>query len=136
MTQDFRIGVAGLGTVGAAVVGMIARRAEALAAATGRRIAVTAVSSRDRNRDRGLDLSGIAWFDDPTALARSAEVDCVVELIGGDDSTSSMVRPLKKKTIVQDGAVFTWQVDANCSGASGLCFDQFARPTRITVPTK
>ncbi|GBU17840.1 MULTISPECIES: homoserine dehydrogenase [Methylobacterium] len=83
MTQDFRIGVAGLGTVGAAVVGMIARRAEALAAATGRRIAVTAVSSRDRNRDRGLDLSGIAWFDDPTALARSAEVDCVVELIGG-----------------------------------------------------
>ncbi|WP_204301581.1 hypothetical protein, partial [Stenotrophomonas maltophilia] len=61
----------------------IARRAEALAAATGRRIAVTAVSSRDRNRDRGLDLSGIAWFDDPTALARSAEVDCVVELIGG-----------------------------------------------------
>lgn len=54
------------------------------------------------------------------------------ELIGGDDSTSSMVRPLKKKTIVQDGATFTWQVDGSCTGATGLCFDQFARPTKVT----
>ncbi|MEE7476063.1 homoserine dehydrogenase [Methylobacterium hispanicum] len=85
MTHSLRLGVAGLGTVGASVVRMIARRADALSAATGREIRVTAVSSRDRNRDRGLDLSGIQWFDDPVALARSGEVDCVVELIGGSE---------------------------------------------------
>ena len=86
MTHSLRLGVAGLGTVGASVVRMIARRADALSAATGREIRVTAVSSRDRNRDRGLDLSGIQWFDDPVALARSGEVDCVVELIGGSEA--------------------------------------------------
>ncbi|KMO28510.1 homoserine dehydrogenase, partial [Methylobacterium tarhaniae] len=32
---------------------------------------------------RGLDLQGVTWFEDPVALARSGEVDCVVELIGG-----------------------------------------------------
>ncbi|WP_375457401.1 homoserine dehydrogenase, partial [uncultured Methylobacterium sp.] len=85
MSQSFRLGVAGLGTVGAAVVRMIERRAAPLAAATGRDIRVTAVSSRDRARERGFDLSGLRWFDDPVALARSGEVDCVVELIGGSE---------------------------------------------------
>lgn len=54
------------------------------------------------------------------------------ELIGGDDSTSSMVRPLKKKIVMQDGVIFTWEVDGSCGGATGLCFDQFARPTKVT----
>ncbi|MGU3538159.1 homoserine dehydrogenase [Methylobacterium sp. A54F] len=88
MTQSLRLGVAGLGTVGASVVRMVARRAEALSAATGREIRVTAVSSRDRNRDRGLDLTGVTWFDDPVALAGAPEVDCVVELIGGAEGAA------------------------------------------------
>ncbi|GJD98228.1 homoserine dehydrogenase [Methylobacterium isbiliense] len=88
MTQSLRLGVAGLGTVGTSVVRMIARRAEALAAAAGRPVQVTAVSARDRGRDRGLDLAGIAWFDDPVALARSGEVDAVVELIGGAEGAA------------------------------------------------
>ncbi|KAB1073021.1 homoserine dehydrogenase [Methylobacterium planeticum] len=91
MTQSFRLGVAGLGTVGAAVVRMVARRAATLSAATGREIRVTAVSSRDRDRDRGLDLAGITWFDDPVDLARSGEVDAVVELIGGSEGAAKAV---------------------------------------------
>jgi homoserine dehydrogenase len=83
MTQSLRLGVAGLGTVGASVVRMIARRSEALRSMTGREIRVTAVSSRDKARDRGLDLAGVTWFDDPVALAGAGEVDCVIELIGG-----------------------------------------------------
>ena len=82
MTQTLRLGIAGLGTVGAAVVGMVARRAEALSA-SGRSVAVTAVSARDKSRDRGLDLSGFTWFDDPVALARSGDIDVFVELVGG-----------------------------------------------------
>jgi homoserine dehydrogenase len=87
MTQTLRLGIAGLGTVGAAVLGMVARRAEALSA-SGRTVAVTAISARDRSRDRGLDLSGFAWFDDPVALARSEEIDVFVELIGGADGAT------------------------------------------------
>jgi homoserine dehydrogenase len=33
------------------------------------------VSARDRSRDRGLDLDGVAWFDDPVAMARDADID-------------------------------------------------------------
>ena len=90
MTVSYRIGVAGLGTVGASVVRMIARR-QATLAASGLNIRVAAVSSRDRNRDRGLDLAGVTWFDDPVALARSGEVDCVVELIGGAEGPAKAV---------------------------------------------
>ncbi|MFF8801834.1 MULTISPECIES: homoserine dehydrogenase [unclassified Methylobacterium] len=88
MTQTLRLGIAGLGTVGASVLRMIARRAQALTAATGRTIAVTAVSARDRSRNRGVDLASVQWFDDPVALARSGEIDVFVELMGGSEGAA------------------------------------------------
>jgi homoserine dehydrogenase len=91
MTQALRVGVAGLGTVGSSVVRLLARQESALAARCGRVVRVTGVSSRDRRKDRGFDLAAFAWFDDAVALARSSEVDCVVELIGGDDGAAKAV---------------------------------------------
>jgi homoserine dehydrogenase len=87
MTVSFRLGIAGLGTVGASVVRMVERRRSALVAA-GLDIRVAAVSSRDRSRDRGLDLAAVEWFDDPVALARSGGIDCLVELIGGAEGAA------------------------------------------------
>ena len=84
-SRPLRIGLAGLGTVGAAVLRILRRQENALASRTGRAIRVTAVCARDRNRDRGVDLAGLSWFDDPVALARSDEIDCLVELIGGSE---------------------------------------------------
>jgi homoserine dehydrogenase len=83
MAEPMRVGVAGLGTVGAATVRMVQSRADVLAARSGRPVAVVAVSSRDRAKDRGFDASGMIWFDDPVTLARSPEIDVFVELIGG-----------------------------------------------------
>ncbi|TPW26361.1 homoserine dehydrogenase [Pararhizobium mangrovi] len=85
MDSALKIGIAGLGTVGAALAATLAERADYLAELCGRRIEVTAVSARDRNRRRGVDLSASEWFDDPVKLAREAEIDVFVELIGGDD---------------------------------------------------
>lgn len=84
-SSPLRIGIAGLGTVGASVLRILRRQENALSARCGRAIRVTAVSARDRTRDRGLDLGGLTWFDDPVALAASPEIDCLVELIGGSD---------------------------------------------------
>jgi homoserine dehydrogenase len=84
-SSPLRIGIAGLGTVGASVLRILRRQEIALAARCGRAIRVTAVSARDRSRDRGIDLGGLTWFDDPVALAGSPEIDCLVELIGGSD---------------------------------------------------
>ncbi len=83
MIEPLRVGVAGLGTVGASVVRILARQDNALAERSGRPIRVTAVSARDRGRERGIDLRRYSWFDDPIELAGSNDVDCVVELIGG-----------------------------------------------------
>ncbi len=77
--------MAGLGTVGAGTLRLLQDNADLIAARAGRRVAVTAVSARDRGRERGVDLSGLQWFDDPVAMAREAEADVVVELIGGSE---------------------------------------------------
>jgi homoserine dehydrogenase len=87
----FRVGIAGLGTVGASVLNIIARRETQLSQRCGRPVRVTAVSARDRTRDRGHDISGYTWFDDPVALALDDEVDCVVELMGGSDGPAKAV---------------------------------------------
>ena len=83
MVEPLRVGVAGLGTVGSAVVRILSAKADELAARAGRPIVVTAVSAREKGRDRGLDLSRVAWHMDASQLARSNDVDLVVELIGG-----------------------------------------------------
>ncbi len=83
MSTQLRVGVAGLGTVGASVLRLLERQAGDLAARTGRSIVVTGVCALDKSKDRGVDLAGAAWFDDPVALARSADIDVFVELIGG-----------------------------------------------------
>ena len=85
MTRPLSVGVAGLGTVGAGVLTLLRDNADIVTARAGRPIAVTAVSARDRARDRGVPLAGLRWFDDPVALAADPAVDVVVELIGGSE---------------------------------------------------
>jgi len=85
MSTALKIGIAGLGTVGAGVVKILADNEKAISARAGREIAVTAVSARDRSRDRGVSLDGLIWYDDAIDLATDENVDVVVELIGGSD---------------------------------------------------
>lgn len=88
MTRPLCIGIAGLGTVGAGVVKILAARGERLAAASGRALELVAVSARDKAKDRGIDLTGVRWEDDPMALAAADDIDLVVELIGGSEGVA------------------------------------------------
>ena len=83
-SAPLRIGIAGLGTVGAGVVKLLGDNHALLAQRAGRRIEIAAVSARRREADRGVDLKPYAWHDDPLALADDPSVDVVVELIGGE----------------------------------------------------
>lgn len=85
------VAVAGLGTVGAGTVRLLTEQADRLAARAGRPLRVVAVSARNRDRDRGVDLAPYAWFDDPVAMAREAPADVVVEVIGGANGPARAV---------------------------------------------
>lgn len=85
MSEPLRLGIAGLGTVGVGVVRIVRKQAEMLTARTGRRITISAVSARTRDKDRGVPITDYAWEDDPVTLATRDDVDVFVELMGGAD---------------------------------------------------
>ncbi|WP_159981189.1 MULTISPECIES: homoserine dehydrogenase [unclassified Novosphingobium] len=85
MVEPLNIALAGLGTVGSGVVRLIETNAELIARRARRPIRIAAVSARDRTKDRGVDLSRYDWEDDTAALAARADVDVVVEMVGGSD---------------------------------------------------
>lgn len=80
---EWRVGVAGLGTVGAGLLNFLSDRPGFAPAGASAR--VSGVSARSRSRPRPFDISNLPWFDDPVALAASPETDIFVELIGGSD---------------------------------------------------
>ena len=85
MVAPLRIALAGLGTVGAGVIRLVEANADLIARRAGRPIVVTVVGARDRNKDRGVDLSPYAWEDDMVIMGEREDVDVVVELVGGSD---------------------------------------------------
>jgi homoserine dehydrogenase len=84
MSKSLRLGIAGLGTVGTGVLDILAKYAELIATRAGKTVEATAISARNRAKNRGHDLSKLAWFDNPVALAQSPDIDVFVELIGGE----------------------------------------------------
>jgi homoserine dehydrogenase len=84
MAAPLKVGLAGLGTVGASVVRLIADQHAELTAKCGRPIEVVAVSARSRGKDRGIDVKKLRWVADPVELASDSGIDAFVELIGGD----------------------------------------------------
>ncbi|GMM94548.1 homoserine dehydrogenase [Qipengyuania sp. MTN3-11] len=85
MAEPLRIGIAGLGTVGTGVLHLLETNRALVRARAGRPIEAVAVSARDRNKDRGVDLSGLRWADSLHDLAADKDCDVVVELVGGSE---------------------------------------------------
>jgi homoserine dehydrogenase len=83
MVAPLKVGIAGLGTVGAEVVRLIEAQARTLSARCGRPVRVTAVTARTKAKKRGLDLADVSWAKTPLDLASDADIDCFVELMGG-----------------------------------------------------
>ena len=82
--SDIRIAIAGLGVVGAEVARHLIANQKQLSQKAGHNLVLTAVSARSRGKDRGVNLDGITWLDNPVALA-DEDVDIIIELMGGSD---------------------------------------------------
>jgi homoserine dehydrogenase len=85
MVAPLKAGLAGLGTVGSAVVRQIAQQRDLIKARCGRGIEVVAATARTPDKKRDLDQTQIRWVSDPVTLAADGDIDVFVELIGGDD---------------------------------------------------
>ncbi|MCE9507857.1 MAG: homoserine dehydrogenase [Alphaproteobacteria bacterium] len=88
MNAPLKIGIAGLGTVGSSVFRLLEEHAALLSSRAQRPVAVTAVSARNKGKDRGIHLGNVKWHDNPVALADDKDVDVVVELMGGAEGAA------------------------------------------------
>ena len=86
-----KIGIAGLGTVGCGTLQLLQAHSDLIAGRCGGPLLVSAVSARERGKDRGIDLSAVRWFESAEVLAADPEIDVVIELIGGSDGIAKSV---------------------------------------------
>jgi homoserine dehydrogenase len=109
MVAPLKVGIAGLGIVGASVVRLIASEHDRLAVRCGRPIEVAAVCARSRSKRRDVDLKRLRWVADPVDLAADAEIDVFVELIGGEgdpaDAAVSAALAARKSVVTANKAL-------------------------------
>jgi homoserine dehydrogenase len=119
-----RIAIAGLGTVGAGVIRLLQ---DDHAGA----ITLAGVSARNRTRKRAVDISPIAWFDDPVEMAEIVDVDVFVELMGGSDGPAKRsveaaldrgvhVVTANKALLAEHGAELAARAEAK---GAAICFE-------------
>jgi homoserine dehydrogenase len=86
------VAILGCGNVGAALVGIVQGRSEALAVQSGARFTITGIAVQDYDAPRPAHVPRELLTTDATALVTDPEVDVVVELIGGLEPAGSLVR--------------------------------------------
>jgi len=87
-----RIGLLGCGTVGSGVVTILSREADDITARTGAKLEVTRVAVRDLTRQRDLPLDPSVFTDDPATVVEADDVDVVIEVMGGIEPASGLIR--------------------------------------------
>ena len=88
MMTSIDIGLAGLGTVGSEVARQLINNKMFLETKSGSKLNLIAVSARNKNKDRGVNLSSVRWCDDPKDFLKMTGINLVVELIGGSDGVA------------------------------------------------
>lgn len=81
--RPLRVGMIGIGTVGAGTLRVLVRNQALIAARAGRRIEVVAVAARNLARAASIVGDAVALTDDPMQVATHPGVDVVVEVAGG-----------------------------------------------------
>ena len=89
-----KIGILGVGTVGASVANILSANADIIEARAGKKIVVKSGVVRNLNRDRGVDIK---LSNNPMDIIDDPEIDIVVELMGGIEEPYKLVKKALKK---------------------------------------
>ncbi len=84
-----KIGILGVGTVGASVANILSSNADIIEARAGKKIVVELGVVRDLNRDRGVNIK---LSSNPMDIINDETIDIVVELMGGVDEPFKLVK--------------------------------------------
>lgn len=91
MSEPFKIGIAGLGTVGIGVVKTLIQNKKIITQRAGREIEIVAISARNKDQDRGINIDAYQWVDDAAKISDIEGVDAVVEMIGGEEGVAAQL---------------------------------------------
>jgi homoserine dehydrogenase len=89
--KPIKVGLLGIGTVGAGTFNVLKRNQEDIRRRAGRGIEITMVAARNIERAVGLTNGEVEVVSDPFQVVNNPEVDIVVELIGGYDLSRELV---------------------------------------------
>jgi len=95
-----KIGILGVGTVGASVANILETNADILEARAGKKIVAKAGVVKNLSKDRGVNIK---LSDNPLDIVNDPEIDIVVELMGGVEEPYELV----KKALQNGKAVVT-----------------------------
>jgi len=84
-----KIGILGVGTVGASVVNILESNADIIEARAGKKIVVKSGVVKNLSKDRGVS---IILSDDPLDVVNDPDIDIVVELMGGVEEPYALVK--------------------------------------------
>ncbi len=128
--QTIRLGILGLGTVGQAVVRLLARNQPEITRRTGCQIQCVAALVQNQNKKRDCDLTGIALAHDLDEVINNPDVDVVVELMGGIEYAKCAIElaiAAKKPVITANKALIAQHGNELLARASQqgvpLCFE-------------
>jgi homoserine dehydrogenase len=90
-SRRIRIGLLGCGTVGGSTARILIEQADEIARRTGAALDVTRIAVRDPSKSRPVDLPSQAWTSDALAVVDAADIDVVVETIGGLEPARELI---------------------------------------------
>ncbi len=89
--EPLRIALLGCGCVGSQVARLLTEQAAGLSARAGGPLELVGIAVRDRQRPRPAGVDASLLTSDPAELVTRADVDIVVELIGGTEPARSLI---------------------------------------------
>lgn len=89
--SSIKIGLLGLGTVGAGTINLLTHNRDEIARRAGREIDVLIAATRHLDRPRACSTEHIDLTSDPFEVVDNPEIEVVVELIGGVETARELV---------------------------------------------
>lgn len=96
--MDKKIALLGMGTVGSGVVNLLRENEDLIHSSSGVSFEITHILVTDTTKTRTADISNIRVTDDITEI-ENADIDLVVEVMGGIDSTKDIINKFLEKGI-------------------------------------